>query len=246
MSAALKVFAKYVPSTFLLFAGCTSPNDDSRTGREDQQNSKVAAAALPQLTWAEKRPVVADTIVHRFVRSLLAQGRMNLASVDTTTTFFLGKTLIERKPILYPSSHKCITCYTPNLSERLLRKLVIQRVLLASDTIFMQSQIQSSLSFKLSQKMLPGYKIISVDTLRAIRDRSPEETSYYHNELQKIYNTRYFFWLSMPLFSSDMQTVIIDINFTNGGLYGERNTFILRKTEQQWKILHKLHSRWNR
>jgi hypothetical protein len=89
---------------------------------------------------------------------------------------------------------------------------------------------------------LPEYQIIPVDTLYAIKKRSGDLLYKYYDELHRRYNTRYFSYLSTPLFSRDMQTVIVGVNFSCVGLCGGGDTFILRRTGLSWRILRKVNT----
>ncbi|MCB2407190.1 hypothetical protein [Hymenobacter lucidus] len=234
-------------TAMLLLTGCSSATD-APAGWWSHTNKDAAAAPYLHHHRArvEARAVVPDTTLHRFVRGLLAQGLL-VPGADPRTTFFAGNTFLDRAPAQLPPNEKCEECYGPDLSGNLLGELVRQGQLPAADSAFMRRQLASAVEFRLRPSLLPGFQIVPVDTLWAIRKRLPEEVRNQQARvvLGERYKTRYFFYVSRPLFSRDLQTAIVDISLFCGGVgaCGGSTTYVLRREKGFWRIVQE-HERW--
>jgi hypothetical protein len=136
------------------------------------------------------------------------------------------------------------TCNLPDLSEDLLIDLVREGKLLPADTVFMQQQMPAATSFRLRASLLPGYQVVPADSLWAIRRRLPRGQRFQLGQMmQSRYKTDDFFYLSMPLFSRDRQTVIVSISYSDGSMDEAGSTFALHREQKRWRIVKK-HADW--
>ncbi|UOQ72373.1 hypothetical protein [Hymenobacter cellulosilyticus] len=192
------------------------------------------------------------------MRSLLAQRRKDPRLPDTSTSFWIGSTLFDRYPYVELTDtligRRCANCADPELSGGLLRQLVLaDKILLAEDTVFIRQQSAKAVWFELQQQWLPGYQVVKVDTLQALAQKAVKQHQprrHILKEAFQILNTRYsadskahgaIFYLSQPLFSKDLQTVIVSVNYTFG-TDGAGTTYVLHRENRRWEILLKLSS----
>ncbi|MCB2376072.1 hypothetical protein LGH70_00650 [Hymenobacter sp. BT635] len=194
------------------------------------------------MTWAARRPLAYDTLVHQFVRELLAQRTARPYGPDSLTTFYLGTTLFEQAPDQH--SARCPTCNSPNLSGHLLVHLVAQHALTPADTVFMRQQLRGAAEVRLTPGLLPGYEVVPLDTLWALDRRLGRRRRLEAARiLEERYHTADFFWISVPLFPRDRQTVIVDISYDCGGLCGAGTSYVLRRQNNRWRIMQQM-QRW--
>lgn len=101
-----------------------------------------------------------------------------------------------------------------------------------SDFNFMEKQVKKSKNFKLEQSKIIRKTIISKDTLdNLIDNNSPKRRDEFIINFEKKFGKYYYNEFSLPLFSVDKKTVLIEINsFLGGG-----RLIILKKKNQKWK-----------
>ncbi|EAZ95556.1 hypothetical protein FBBAL38_07640 [Flavobacteria bacterium BAL38] len=101
-----------------------------------------------------------------------------------------------------------------------------------SDFNFMENQLKKSKNFKLEQSKIIRKTIISKDTLdNLIDNNSPQMRDEFIINFEKKFGKYYYNEFSLPLFSVDKKTVLIEINsFLGGG-----RLIILKKKNQKWK-----------
>jgi hypothetical protein len=101
-----------------------------------------------------------------------------------------------------------------------------------SDFNFMENQLKKSKNFKLEQSKIIRKTIISKDTLENLIDNnSPQMRDEFMINYEKKFGKYYYDEFSLPLFSVDKKTVLIEINsFLGGG-----RLIILKKKNQKWK-----------
>lgn len=101
-----------------------------------------------------------------------------------------------------------------------------------SDFNFMENQLKKSKNFKLEQSKIIIKTIISKDTLENLIDNnSPQMRDEFMINYEKKFGKYYYDEFSLPLFSVDKKTVLIEINsFLGGG-----RLIILKKKNQKWK-----------
>lgn len=101
-----------------------------------------------------------------------------------------------------------------------------------SDFNFMENQLKERKKFKLEQSKIIRKTIISKDTLDNLIDNNytKRRDDFILNYEEKFGNY-YYSEFSLPLFSIDKKTVLIEINsFLGGG-----RLIILKKRNQKWK-----------
>ena len=101
-----------------------------------------------------------------------------------------------------------------------------------SDLIFIQKQLNNKAVLRLSQNKIVRKTIISKDTLKSLENRKSLDwkNNYYINYKKKFGNYSYDEF-SLPVFSNDKKTVLIEINsFLGGGC-----AVILKKKNKNWK-----------
>jgi|GEM_PF-6088622 len=215
------------------------------------QNAENTEATLPlkwpPKLWSARRLTAQDTLVHAFIRSLLAQAQTQPGPI-ADQTFYLSKTLYDQLPGPIP---RCANCANPDLSDGVLSHLVTRdRLLTAADTLFMYQQMRSAFPLQLTQLLLPECRIVPVDTMWAIGRRLPatgNRPGYRRydemvKQLRARYHTAYFCSFSLPLFSLDRKIAIVDISYYFG-VDESGITFVFYKEKHQWKILRQLQRR---
>ena len=102
-----------------------------------------------------------------------------------------------------------------------------------SDFKFMDEQLKENENFKLKQHKIVRKTIISKDTLdNLIYNNSPKKRDEYIINYGEKFGNYYYDQLSLPLFSIDKKTVLIEINsFLGGG-----QLIILKKKNQNWEL----------
>ena len=101
------------------------------------------------------------------------------------------------------------------------------------DLDFIQKQIGERKNFLLIQDSIKSKRIISkkiIDSFNKDRKGNIDRKSYFLNKYKKKYGTNYYDRLSLPIFSKDKKTVLIDISSFFGG-----KTLIYRKENGKWK-----------
>lgn len=102
-----------------------------------------------------------------------------------------------------------------------------------SDFKFMDEQLKENENFKLEQHKILRKTIISKDTLdNLIYNNSPKKRDEYIINYGGKFGNYYYDQFSLPLFSIDKKTVLIEINsFLGGG-----RSIILNKKNQKWEL----------
>ncbi|PJJ54794.1 hypothetical protein [Hymenobacter chitinivorans] len=245
---------------FLLLTGCSYLGEPTASWWSNTEIPLANRRHFPR-EWSAPRPAVPDTTIHRLVRSLLAQRKNDMHLPDTLTSFWIETTLFDTDPMpCWPGLSDTqyglgyLTCKGPTLADGLLRKLVGSKLLSADDTVFMNHQLLTSTSFRLRPEMLTAYRILSMDTLWAIRQRLQNRKSGRQRSAFKLLAAKYDIdttsftrvsYLSLPVFSRDLQTVILDINncLWLGMLEGSGATLVLHRENRRWVLVQKL-ERW--
>jgi hypothetical protein len=91
----------YLLSLLSILAACSTPLSRPVEGWwSEDRPARPAWPASRVLIWAAHRPLAHDTLIHEFVRELLAQGqpKPSFNQGDTLTTFYLGRTLFDHNP----------------------------------------------------------------------------------------------------------------------------------------------------
>jgi hypothetical protein len=101
-----------------------------------------------------------------------------------------------------------------------------------SDFNFMENQLKESKNFKLEQSKIVRKTIISKDTLdNLIDNNSPQMRDEFIINFEKKFGKYYYDEFSVPLFSIDKKTVLIEIkSFLGGG-----RLIILKKKNKKWE-----------
>lgn len=183
--------------------------------------------------WAAPRLLVSDSVLYGFVGELLAQSSSDpspegMAHAD----FYISRVLFEHAST--PKPGKYLFQYAVAEDNWSLKELCSRYHLLApADTSYMRRQMKYSTGFGLEQRFLPGYQVISADTIWAMRKRSTRPLDYME-VLRVSYKTDSFSWISSPLFSRDGRTVIVEISETCGILCGSGQTWLLQRRQGRW------------
>ena len=100
-----------------------------------------------------------------------------------------------------------------------------------SDFNFIKKQLNNKAVLKLSQNKIVRKTIISKDTLKSLENRASTDwrNNYYINYKKK-FGKYYYNQFSLPVFSNDKKTALVEINsFLGGG-----RAVILKKKENKW------------
>jgi hypothetical protein len=111
-------------------------------------------------------------------------------------------------------------------------KMKLKKYFINSDFNFMENQLKESKNFKLEQSKIIRKTIISKDTLdNLIDNNSPKRRDEFIINFEKKFGKYYYNEFSLPLFSIDKKTVLIEIkSFLGGG-----RLIILKKKNQKWE-----------
>lgn len=111
-------------------------------------------------------------------------------------------------------------------------KMKLKKYFTNSDFNFMENQLKESKNFKLEQSKIIRKTIISKDTLdNLIDNHSPKRRDEFIINFEKKFGKYYYNEFSLPLFSIDKKTVLIEIkSFLGGG-----RLIILKKKNQKWE-----------
>lgn len=111
-------------------------------------------------------------------------------------------------------------------------KMKLKKYFTNSDFNFMENQLKESKNFKLEQSKIIIKTIISKDTLdNLIDNNSPKRRDEFIINFEKKFGKYYYNEFSLPLFSIDKKTVLIEIkSFLGGG-----RLIILKKKNQKWE-----------
>jgi hypothetical protein len=178
---------------------------------------------------------VSDSILYSFVRDLLHQSSPNFSAVGDTSIadFYVSKVLLEND--LFGAVDNMRYQHALEVSSELLRQLCIEdHLFTAEDTCFIRQQIKYSTGFALDQRFLPERMVITANTVRNLEKSCGNRWYSWKGkeQLQKRYNTNCFSWLSMPLFSRNGQTVILELNYFCPEELGQ--TWVLQRRKNKW------------
>lgn len=101
------------------------------------------------------------------------------------------------------------------------------------DLDFIQKQIGERKNFLLIQDSIKLKRIISkktIDSFNNNRKENIDRKSHFLESYKKIYGNNFYNKLSLPIFSKDKETVLIDISS-----FFEGKTIIYRKENNKWK-----------
>jgi hypothetical protein len=101
------------------------------------------------------------------------------------------------------------------------------------DLQFMTRQMRYNRYFKISNKYVKGYKIISTDTLIYIKQKNREDGSDYYTDQEKLYEGP-LGTIDLPVFSKNKKYCLVRIS---NNMYGA--SYILKRTGATWKIIYK-------
>jgi hypothetical protein len=111
-------------------------------------------------------------------------------------------------------------------------KMKLKKYFINSDFNFMENQLKESKNFKLEQSKIIRKTIISKDTLdNLIDNNSPKRRDEFIINFEKKFGKYYYNEFSLPLFSIDKKTVLIEIK----SLLGGGRLIILKKKNQKWE-----------
>lgn len=132
----------------------------------------------------------------------------------------------QGKYIVDKTSEPFFLTINPN-SKKKLKKYFTD-----SDFNFMENQLKESKNFKLEQNKIIRKTIISKETLdNLIDNNSPQRRDEFIISYEKKFEKYYYDEFSLPLFSKDKKTVLIEIkSFLGGG-----RLIILKKKNQKWE-----------
>lgn len=119
-----------------------------------------------------------------------------------------------------------------HFDENNTSKKKLKRYFTDSDLKSMENQLNENKNFKLVQSKIIRKTIISKDTLDSLIDNnSPERKNEFILNYERKIGIYYYSEISLPLFSIDKKTVLIEIN----SLIGGGRLIILKKKNQKWK-----------
>ena len=181
--------------------------------------------------------LVHDTVIHNFVRCLLAQAVPASKGKDSRSVV-LGSRIFDQDIDSVGPHYKYYRDATYKLE--LNGKFIKTDLLSDDDLVFIERQKATACGYSLKQSLSPNCRIIPADTLKAIRERiSGQQYESPSRVLNRQYGTWYFYWIALPLFSCDFQTAIVDISFMCGGDCGQQNTYLLHKEKGKWVVVEK-------
>ncbi|KUG06579.1 hypothetical protein [Solirubrum puertoriconensis] len=221
-----------------LLLGCSGRKPQGNAWWNGTNKVEEKPAQPKWLKWAECRLLVPDTTIHHFLRELLEQGEDGKVFM---VGWPLGKVLIDKRSLflpLWPGRPR--PWNNPELGDSAFIALVSHdHLLTAADTVFMHQQMATSSGFRLDAKLLPGYLVIPEDTLTETtrRLRAVGQRPDILDEVNKRYGVYGYSSISMPLFSRDYSTAIVDVWHSCGGLCGRGETFVVRKKNGKWKVM---------
>ena len=188
----------------------------------------------PVRTWAAPRTLVSESTIYSFVQELISQSNGEFSSKKDE--FHIEKVLLNRRPDitgrgrLYPQ--------VVILDNSIMQKLCTEyKLLTQKDTLFMRRQQAYSAGFQWKQQLLSGFTVLSADTLQSIREKDPFKHIQIIKRLHQQYKTFFFSFISMPLFSCDGRTVIIELSYVDGMHDGGGEIWVLQRRQNKWQKL---------
>jgi hypothetical protein len=107
----------------------------------------------------------------------------------------------------------------------------LEQYFTTEDIAAIKKQISAREHFRLLQDSLPSKKLLSKETIDSFIDKNstnPRET-FLKNYLQK-YGDTFYHSFSLPVFSKDKKTFLIDVSSINGG-----RSILFKNTNGKWK-----------
>lgn len=109
----------------------------------------------------------------------------------------------------------------------------------SGDFSFINIQVNQWKNFKLLQDSIKFKKLISSDLLKNMIDQNAKDTkSSFIINYQKKFGKKYFYRISIPIFSRDKKMFLVDINYLNGG-----GSYIYKWKKDKW--IHYKISDWS-
>lgn len=185
----------------------------------------------PVRMWAAPHTLVSDSVIYGFVRELLGQSDGEFT--NRIDRFYIRKVLLNRRADIAARGH--LYPQSVILDSKTMQELCLKHKLLTqNDTLFMRRQQAYSAGFHWQQQLLPDYTILSADTLRSIREEDPFRYLRIVKQLHQQHKTSFFSFISMPLFSRDGRTVVIEVSYTDGILDGSGEIWVLQRRQGKW------------
>lgn len=98
------------------------------------------------------------------------------------------------------------------------------------DFSFINTQVNQWKNFKLLQDSIKFKKLISSDLLKNMIDQNAKDIkSSFIINYQKKFGKKYFYRISIPIFSRDKKMFLVDINYLNGG-----ESYIYKWKKDKW------------
>jgi len=136
----------------------------------------------------------------------------------------------------------------PYLADRLLEPTYIsenpflkKRIdsIYSGDLSFINTQLNEWKNFKLLQDSIKFKKLISSDLLKNMIDQNAKDRkSSFIVNYQKKFGEKYFYRISIPIFSRDKKIFLVDISLLNGG-----GSYIYKWKKDKW--IHYQISDWS-
>ena len=112
--------------------------------------------------------------------------------------------------------------------NRVLKKRIDS--IYSGDFSFINTQLNQWKDLKLIQDSIKFKKLISSDLLKNMINQNAEDRkSAFIVNYQKKFGKKYFYRLSIPIFSRDKKIFLVDINFLNGG-----GSYIYKWKKNKW------------
>ncbi len=112
--------------------------------------------------------------------------------------------------------------------NRVLKKRIDS--IYSGDFSFINTQLNQWKDLKLIQDSIKFKKLISSDLLKNMINQNAEDRkSAFIVNYQKKFGKKYFYRLSIPIFSRDKRIFLVDINFLNGG-----GSYIYKWKKNKW------------
>ncbi|OUJ75294.1 hypothetical protein BXP70_04565 [Hymenobacter crusticola] len=130
----------------------------------------------------------------------------------------------------------------PYLQDGRLQKLVAEKILSPTDATFIKQQAATDTVFVWQKNRLSIKVLVSMDTLVSLMQAldQKQRTWDFWPKLQARYKSKYFNSISLPLFSADYNTAIIETTFMCGGTCGGSETLVVQRRNNKWIIIKRL------
>jgi hypothetical protein len=191
---------------------------------QPKQAEKKRVVVSRPLGYPRPSLLIPDSALYQLANYLMHRHTLRWATGDSILTYDRESNVVLAYDT--PNANKGL-----ELSEWAMTRLVAEKLVTPTDTVFFHYQQANTLGFALNAKEMPDFIVVPVAEV----DSAWSGKSSFE-QLHKRYG-RFINTLGLPLFSSDYQSVVVNIGCYCGFWCHAYYTLLLHRRGKEWQVV---------